>query len=192
MDSFGFTFLVVGAAIILLPFLDPKDNLARTALCAICIVLIWRYVVWRFVDTLPPFELRFGSLYAWGFSIVEALACLGWTSGFVNLSRIKSRSGEATEQRAWLTAQPRMPRVDVLITTYNEEESILTRSIVGALGIDFPGMRVWICDDGRRAWSQAFGPEKASRERTRPAIRDAKTGTIYYAPAARRTARHRP
>ena len=181
MDSFGITFLVVGAAIIVLPFLDPKDNRGRTALFAICIVLIWRYVLWRFVDTLPPFELRFGSLYAWGFSVVEALACLGWTFGFVNLSRIKSRSGEATEQCAWLTAQPRMPRVDVLITTYNEEESILTRSIVGALGIDFPGTRVWVCDDGRRDWLQALCEEKGALYLTRPDNAHAKAGNINHA-----------
>src|SRR3984893_14843645 len=97
MDSFGITFLVVGAAIILLPFLDPKDNRARTALFAICILLIWRYVLWRFVDTLPPFELRFSSLYAWGFSVVEALACLGWALCFVNLFRIQSPRPEGTE-----------------------------------------------------------------------------------------------
>src|SRR5215472_9256816 len=53
---------------------------------------------------------------------------------------------------AWLRGLARAPRVDVLIATYNEEEAILARTIVGALGIDFPGLRVWVLDDGQRPW----------------------------------------
>src|SRR5207245_6892905 len=133
----------------------------------ICIALTWRYVVWRFAETLPPLALSVDSLYAWAFSIIEGLACVGWTFGFVNLSRTRSRSGEATEQRAWLTARPRVPRVDVLITTYNEEASIVTRSIAGALGIDFPGLRVWVLDDGRRPWLAALCEQTGASYLTR-------------------------
>jgi cellulose synthase (UDP-forming) len=163
LGPFGLTVALAGAAIIALPFLDPKDNRSRTALFAICIVLTWRYVAWRFAQTVPPFELRFGSLYAWGFSIVEALACLGWTISFVNLSRTRSRSEEATEQRARLARSESLPRVNVLITTYNEDQRILIRSIVGALGIDFPGVRVLVLDDGRRPWLEALCRAKGAR-----------------------------
>jgi cellulose synthase (UDP-forming) len=186
LGPYALTLALAGAAIIALPFLDPKDNWARTALFGVCIVLTWRYIFWRFAETLPPFDLRFDSLYAWGFSLVEALACLGWTLAFVNLSHTKSRSGEATEQRAWLTMQPRMPRVDVLITTYNEEESILTRSIVGALGIDFPNMRVCVLDDGRRPWLHALCREKGALYLTRPDNAHAKAGNINHALAVLR------
>ena len=96
LAEFGLTLALCGGALIGLPFLDHKDNRARTALFAICIVLTWRYILWRFTDTLPPLALRFESLYAWGFSLTEALACLGWTFGFITLSRTKSRSDEAT------------------------------------------------------------------------------------------------
>ena len=179
--AFGLTLGLIGAAILALPFLDPRDNRARTALFAISIVLIWRYVLWRFAETLPPFELRFTSLYAWGFSIVEAVTCLGWTISFVNLSRTNTRSDEATIQRGWLARSPEMPRVDVLITTYNEDERILTRSIVGALGVDFPGVRVWVLDDGRRCWLEALCREKGARYLTRPDNTHAKAGNINNA-----------
>ena len=68
-------------------------------------------VGWRLNETLPPVELHFASLYAWTFSSVEALACIGWTFGFVNLARTKSRSKEATEQRKdqQVTLQPVAP-----------------------------------------------------------------------------------
>ena len=71
------------------------------------------------------------------------------------MSRTKDRSREATEQCGWLEEAPSPPRVDVLIATYNEEEAILSRTIAGALGIGFPGMRVWVLDDGRRPWLEA-------------------------------------
>jgi len=64
LGPFGLTFALAGAAIVALPFLNPNDNRARTALFALCIVLTWRYVFWRFADTLPVFEFRFGSVYA--------------------------------------------------------------------------------------------------------------------------------
>jgi len=179
--SFGLTFGLAGAAILALPFLDPKDNHARTALFAICVVLTWRYVFWRFSETLPAFELRFDSLYAWGFSIVEALACLGWTLSFLTLSRTKDRGREATEQRSWLYRLSHPPRVDVLITTYNEDETILERTIVGALGIDFRGMRVWVLDDGRRSWLEALCRVKGARYLTRADNAHAKAGNINHA-----------
>jgi cellulose synthase (UDP-forming) len=42
----------------------------------------------------------------------------------------------------------------VLICTYNEEEAILEQTIIGALAMQYPNFRVWICDDGRRQWLQ--------------------------------------
>ena len=67
MADFGLTFLVLGGAILALPFLDPKDERVRAVLFGVCILLTWRYLWWRVSDTLPPFALNFGSLYAWGF-----------------------------------------------------------------------------------------------------------------------------
>ena len=181
MDSLALTLLVVGSAMLALPFLDPKDDRARIALFAVCIALTWRYVVWRFADTLPPLALSANSLYAWGFAVIEALACVGWTFGFVNLSRTRNRSGEASEHRVWLEQLPYPPRVDVLIATYNEDENILARSIAGALGIDFPGLRVWVLDDGRRSWLEALCGEKGARYLTRPDNAHAKAGNINHA-----------
>ncbi len=181
MNELGFTLFLAGAAILVLPFCDRKDNRVRLVLFGVCIALIWRYVWWRFAETLPPFALTFDSLFAWGFSAVEALAIVGWTVSFVILSRTQDRSHEATEQSAWLERLEFLPRVDVLITTYNEEEAILVRSIVGALGIDFPGMRVWVLDDGRRPWLKALCASKGAHYLTRPDNRHAKAGNINHA-----------
>src|SRR5262245_59406625 len=127
MSDFALTFVVIGAAMLVLPHLDPRDNRARLGLFAICIVLTWRYVGWRFATTLPPFALSLDSLYPWTFATIEALANLGWTLGFIILSRTIDRRPEATANRAWLDRLVRPPRVDILIPTYNEDESVLSR-----------------------------------------------------------------
>jgi cellulose synthase (UDP-forming) len=72
-------------------------------------------------------------------------------------------------------------RVDVLIATYNEEAAILTRTIVGSLAIDFPRLRVWVLDDGRRVWLEQLCAEKGAGYLTRPDNRHAKAGNINHA-----------
>ena len=82
---------------------------------------------------------------------------------------------------AWVAGLVRLPRVDVLITTYNEEEPILTRTIVGAMGVDFPGLRVWVLDDGRRPWVEQLCHDKNACYLTRADNRHAKAGNINHA-----------
>src|SRR5207248_7165048 len=148
MEDFGLTFLIVGAGILALPFLSPKNNRVRTILFGVCIVLTWRYVWWRVAETLPPFELRFDSLFAWGFSTVEGLAVVGWTVSFITLSRTKDRSREATEQCGWLEESPSPPRVDVLIATDNEEAGVSSRTSAAALGGGRDRMQEWVWSAG--------------------------------------------
>ena len=179
MADFALTLMVIGAAILVLPQLDRNDNRVRLALFGICIVLTWRYVGWRFAATLPPLTLRLDSLYPWMFASVEALANLGWTIGFLTLSRTSDRRAEAKAHRDWVTDNP--PRVDILIPTYNEDESILARSIVGALGVDYPRVRVWVLDDGRRAWLEQFCASRGVMYLTRPDNLHAKAGNINHA-----------
>ena len=181
MDNLALTLVVIGAAILVLPHLNTTDNRARFGVFAVCIVLTWRYVAWRFAVTLPPLALRIDSLYPWAFSTIEALANLGWVLGFITLSRTIDRRQEATQQRSWLNRLARAPRVDILIATYNEDESILARSIIGALGVEFPGVRVWVLDDGRRAWLEQLCASKGARYLTRPDNLHAKAGNLNHA-----------
>jgi len=192
MEHLALSLAVVGTAVLALPLLDPKDERARAVLFGVCILLTWRYLWWRFASTLPPFEWRFDSLYAWGFSVAEAIAILGWTIGFVTLSRIRERSADSSRQSAWLETVDRLPRVDVLIATYNEEEPILARTIVGALGIDFPGVRIWVLDDGNRQWLAALCRSKGVNYLTRPDNTHAKAGNINHALAHLRAQPERP
>lgn len=181
MGNLSLTFLIFGAALLTLPHLDRNDDRVRLGLFGVCILLTWRYVGWRFTATLPPLALRLDSLYPWLFATVEALANLGWTIGFLTLSRTRDRKDEVASLRDWLNGPGGMPRVDILIPTYNEDESILARSIVGALGIDFPGIRLWVLDDGRRPWLERLCASKGARYLTRPNNLHGKAGNISNA-----------
>ena len=181
MEHLALSLAVAGAAILALPLLRTNDGRARSVLFGICILLSWRYLWWRFDATLPPFVWRFDSLFAWSFSTVEAIAILGWTMSFVSLSRSKDRSAEARERSEWLNQIEQPPRVDVLITTYNEEEPILARTIIGALAINFPGLRVWVLDDGNRAWLKSLCVSKGAHYLARSENTHAKAGNINHA-----------
>jgi hypothetical protein len=74
------------------------------------------------------------------------MAAIESTVACITLGRTLDRGREVTEGRGWLEGLERAPRVDVLVATYSEGE-ILTRTIVGALGIDFPDVRVWVLDE---------------------------------------------
>ena len=68
------------------------------------------------------------------------------------LTRIRNRTGEVEANLPWLLDQETPPLVDVFICTYNEEEAILERTMIGALALNYPRFRVWMLDDGRRPW----------------------------------------
>ena len=183
MPDLGLSVILITAAGLLLPQLNPNNNRARFLIFGLCILLSWRYLAWRFAATIPPLSPTLDSLYPWTFAILETVMMVGATISLLTLSRTIDRSGEATRHGPWLDGLPRPPRVDVLIATYNEEVSILRRTVVGALGIDYPNLRVWVLDDGRRPWLKELCQAKGVGYLTRPDNRHAKAGNINHAVA---------
>ncbi len=45
-----------------------------------------------------------------------------------------------------------VPSVDIFITTYNEDEEIITPTIMAAINLDYSNFKVWVLDDGNRKW----------------------------------------
>jgi cellulose synthase (UDP-forming) len=173
--------MLIAAAGLLLPQLDSSNNRTRFLIFGLCIFLSWRYLAWRFAATIPPLAPTLDSLYPWTFAVLETVMTIGATISLLTLSRTMDRRGEATRYRAWLDGLPHPPRVDVLIATYNEEQNILTRTIVGALGIDYRNFRVSVLDDGRRPWLKELCRAKGAGYLTRPDNRHAKAGNINHA-----------
>jgi cellulose synthase (UDP-forming) len=165
----------------LLPWLDRENGLIRTCAMVLCAALMWRYMLWRIFDTLPPAGFSIEFLVGLVFAGVEALAMIGGTASLIFLTRTRSRTAEADRNEAWLESLPQAPLIDVLICTFNEGEAILERTILGALAADYPRFRVWVCDDGKRAWLAALCERLECGYITRPDNAHAKAGNINNA-----------
>lgn len=169
---------VVGVAYAVLPWISSRNELARAAAVAVMVGFMWRYMLWRWTSTLPPIAWTLDCSVGLLFVTVETLAVIGATLSLVTLARLKSRSGEADRNGAWLAGLPRPPLVDVFICTYNEDETILERTIVGALALDYAAKRVWVLDDSRRQWLRELSERLGARYLTRPDNEGAKAGNI--------------
>lgn len=168
-------------AVAILPWLDRNSSMARTGALAVCLLLAWRYMLWRIFYTLPPAGLTLDFATGVAFTAVEFLSMVGASISWFFLTRTVNRTAQADRNIPWLKSLPKEPLVDVLICTFNEEEAILERTIIGALGIDYPNYRVWVCDDGHRPWLKELCLQLGCGYITRKDNENAKAGNINNA-----------
>ena len=129
---------------------------------------------------MPPLEGKISSLVAWGFWLVELAGSMAGLVLLHVLSRTRQRSAEADAHPVG-GHDGGVPLIDVLIPTYNEQEAILTRTLVGALAQDYPRFRVWVLDDGKRPWLEALARRLGAGYRTRQGNAHAKAGNMNAA-----------
>ena len=184
--SLGPALLALGFAMALLPLFKPDSQPFRILVFAAVILLGWRYIVWRFDETIPEFDFSIDAWVAWLFLALEAMTMISATISAVFMSRTLDRRREADANLSWWgAASP--PRVDILIATYNEEASILERTIVGALASNYPALRVRVLDDKRRPWLREMCERLGVHYHTRPDNSHAKAGNINACLATLRT-----
>lgn len=167
----------------------PRLHLWRPARIGVTLalgVLFLRYMSWRVpITVLPATDLSLQSAVIWVLFAIEALAWLDAAILFTALCRRTDRSAEASTHEARLRALPAdsLPVVDVFIATYNEPIEVLERTIVGALALDWPAerLKLWVLDDGRRAWLEQFCRARGAGYLTRPDNAHAKAGNINAA-----------
>ncbi len=171
-------FIVLGIGWMVLPWLSADSWRARSAMVAVMLVLMWRYLIWRWLGTLPPVALSLDFIVGLVFVTIETLVIIGSSISLVFLTQTTDRSPTVDTYEPLLKALEKPPLVDVFICTYNEEEAILERTIVGALALDYPRFRVWVLDDGRRPWLAALSARLGANYLTRPDNAHAKAGNI--------------
>ncbi|SFH95552.1 glycosyltransferase family 2 protein [Bradyrhizobium sp. Gha] len=171
--------IALGAFMALVPLLRHERTLARACLAGVSFVLLVRYFHWRVTQTLPPLGLTADAMVGYPFMLAEAASMIAVALSLLFLSRTIDRSSSARiDGRA---SDPAAPLVDVFICTYNEERSILERTIIGATGMEYGNYRVWVLDDGRRLWLRRLAGELGCRYLARPDNRHAKAGNINHA-----------
>lgn len=179
--ALSITAIAASVALLIVLLGDRQSRIWRALITVLCLFLMWRYMSWRLMETLPAAELTADFALAVLFVATEALSIVGSTLSMIFMMRTKNRTAEVERNLPWLLERPEFPRVDVLICTYNEEEAILERTIVGTLWTNYPNVRIWVCDDGRRPWLARMAEKYECGYIVRPDNAHAKAGNINNA-----------
>ncbi|WP_342360339.1 glycosyltransferase [Terrarubrum flagellatum] len=171
----------LGLCLLLMGTLKREWAAARLAVMAVSIALLARYFVWRVTSTLPPFTDPIDFTAGVIFLAAECATIIASIISMFFMMKTRERTSDVAANLPWLDALPKKPLIDVLICTYNEEEPIVERTIIGATGMDYPNYRVWVLDDGKRPWLQELCGKLGCGYITRPDNRHAKAGNINHA-----------
>jgi len=174
------TLIVAALALALLSSGSSDAKSLRVIGAALSLALLFRYVWWRCTTTLPPPGFTADFSVGAAFLFVEMASAAGAVTSSILLARTSDRSAEADANVGWLVRSG-FPRVDALIPTYNEDQTILERTIVGALAIDYPNLRVFVLDDGSRPWLRALSERLGCGYIVREKHTHAKAGNINHA-----------
>ena len=169
--------LIIVCYLLAIVFKRLPERFAHLCLMMLTMLLLTRYVFWRFSSSL---DLNSGIEQLLGYILVgaETYSWLILVLGFV--------------QTAWplkrkpLPMQPNpqtWPTVDILIPTYNEPLSVVRPTVYAAKGIDWPTdkINIYLLDDGRRPEFAAFAQQVGIEYLTRPNNHHAKAGNINHA-----------
>ena len=173
--------LVFGLFLVVTAVWPKPTTGSRPIVLTISLTLMAQYAWWRITATMPEPSFSFGYAVSLGFLCAEIGGILAASLSYLFLSRTLCRSAEADANAEWLEKRSNSPLVDVLICSYNEERTILERTIVGALAMEYPNFRVWMLDDSRRDWLKILCARLGCRYVTRPDNRHAKAGNINHA-----------
>jgi cellulose synthase/poly-beta-1,6-N-acetylglucosamine synthase-like glycosyltransferase len=155
--------------------------IGRAMLLSVSVAFMVQYTWWRVSETLPSPAFNAEFAIAVGFLMAETAGAIAAALSILFLLRTRDRSVDADANAEWLVSEAKYPSVDVLICSYNEDRSILERTIVGAQAMNYPNFRVWMLDDSRRDWLKILCARLGCRYVSRPDNSHAKAGNINHA-----------
>lgn len=158
-------------------FKRMPERFANLCLMALTLLLLARYVFWRFTSSL---DLDTGIEFFLGYTLVaaEAYTWIVLIFGFVQTAWPLKRRPQPLEINL-----DEWPTVDVYIPTYNEPLSVVRPTVYAAKGLDWPAdkITVYILDDGHRPAFEEFAHQAGVEYISRPDNSHAKAGNINYA-----------
>jgi cellulose synthase (UDP-forming) len=147
----------------------------RHALLFLSVAVSLRYLWWRghhSLDLVRPADL----LIAWSLYGAELYGFVIMVLGYLQTTVLEPRRPTP------LPADPaRWPTVDVFVPTYDEPVDIVRRTLLGALGMDYPHVQVHLLDDGRRPAMRELAQELGVTYHVRGDNKHAKAGNINAA-----------
>ena len=170
--------LTVGLFVTLFEVLGKQSKVARATAAVVCIALTLRYLYWRLRYTAPLHGNALQHAYADIFLLFEIATLCSSMLVYFFMSRTIDRTAQAD-----LHAQSplRHAPTDVFIASYDEGYDILERTLVGALALQHPDLRVWLLDDGARPWAKQLAESMGAMYVCRVKGKHAKAGNINNA-----------
>lgn len=136
------------------------------------------YIIWRITQTMP---FGFG-WFAWFCAIfLIAVEILGFVEMVVHFYQLSSplKLGDVP-----LIADEEYPHVDIFISTYNEPEDLLFKTINGCLNMTYPDLNkvhIYLCDDGDRPQMKVLADRMGINYLNRDTHEHAKAGNLNAA-----------
>jgi cellulose synthase/poly-beta-1,6-N-acetylglucosamine synthase-like glycosyltransferase len=177
---------IAGLVLLLVTVRPDEHRWVRLGLCLAVVTAILLYLDWHtgLLIAARPDEIR-GAGWVWGFYVFECAAFSEFGVMLLQLMWLTDRTPEADRyERLWRARDPAtLPAVDAWVATYNEERSILERTIIGLKQLDWPKdkLTIFVLDDGRREWLRELCAVHGVKYVTRPDHRDRKAGNHNYA-----------
>lgn len=180
-DSILFAVLAIGLTFACAWLLDATKSKDRMLFGTIVILMLANYAYYRFVSTLPSFEWTAYAVWPRVYLAFEAMIICYTILSIIFFFRRTDHRAAADASEHMIAAGGTAPDVDVFICTYNEDLTILERTILAAREIDYPNFKVWILDDGRRQWLQDYCDEVGVEYIGRSDNKGAKGGNLNNA-----------
>lgn len=142
-------FLCVFAFSIFLVTAPPSRFLKKIALIFSLIALV-RYMKWRFSTIYA--ETSWSWIICILFFLAEAtdFFLLGLTMLQALSAKSYQRSEQANNYQRLIAVHEYQPSVDIFVTTYNESESIVRKTLFAACSIEYKNKKIHLLDDGHR------------------------------------------
>ncbi len=135
--------------ILLMVFLSKiSHTLPKTAhlwVMALTLFIISRHLLWRGIETLD-FNTPANTIMGFVVFGAELLAFFTLFIGYFQMIGLTDHKPISIKE----TPLEALPKVDILVCTYNEPVNVLYRSLVGCLAIEYPHKTIYLCDDGNR------------------------------------------
>lgn len=138
----------------------------------VALAALMSYLSWRLLDTIPPHG--WDRVAAYVLVTFEALPIFGIVLKLVTVWNIDSPAPPPVGDGA------PVPRVAVLIPTYNEPVEVLVPTVTAACALQ-PAHETWVLDDGDRDWVRAMCADLGARYVAREEHSHAKAGNLNNA-----------
>ncbi|MFM7467960.1 MAG: glycosyltransferase, partial [Vampirovibrionales bacterium] len=151
---------------------------ARRMIMLLTVFSVTRQLIWRAVDTMD-FQTQSPVVLAVGYGIfaAEVLSFIHLIFGYFQLWNPTHREAPKINT----SDASRLPFVDVFVPTYNEPVSVVYRTLVGCIGMEYPNKTVYLCDDKARPEMAQLAEKLGVRYLSRTNNLHAKAGNLNNA-----------